>query len=52
MSVAKNITVQKIIEILLRRLKFIILLTIIGGLLFFSYSIFIIQPVYSTSSMV
>lgn len=52
MSVAKNITVQKIIEILFRRLKFIILLTIIGGLLFFSYSIFIIQPVYSTSSMV
>lgn len=52
MAVTKNITIQKIIEILLGRVKFIILMTIIGGLLFFSYSIIIIQPVYSTSSMV
>lgn len=52
MSVAKNITIQKIIGILLRRVKFIILLAVIGGLLFFSYSMFIIEPIYSTSSMV
>lgn len=52
MSVAKNITIQKIIEVLLGRIKFIILLTVVGGLLFFSYSKFLIQPVYSTSSMV
>ncbi|MCH5297442.1 MAG: hypothetical protein J1E85_07215 [Ruminococcus sp.] len=52
MSVTKNITIQKLIQILLGRIKFIILLTVIGGLLFFCYSEFIIQPIYSTSSMV
>lgn len=52
MSVTKNITIQKLIEILLGKVKFIILLTIVGGLLFYGYSIFFIQPVYSTSSMV
>lgn len=52
MTVTKNITIQKIIEILLGRIKFIILLTIVGGLLFFGYSKIFIQPVYSTSSMV
>ena len=52
MSVAKNITIEKIIGILLGRLKFIVLLTIIGGLLFFGYSKILIKPVYSTSSLV
>lgn len=52
MSITKNITIQKLIEILLGRVKFIILLTIVGGLLFYGYSMLFIQPVYSTSSMV
>lgn len=52
MTVTKNITIQRIFEILLGRIKFIILLTIVGGLLFFCYSKFIIHPIYSTSSMV
>ncbi len=48
----KNLTAQKIIGILLNRLKFIILVTIVMGLLFFLYSKFIITPIYSTSSMI
>ncbi len=49
---AKNVTVQKLIGILLSRLKFIILVTIATGLLFFMYSKFIITPMYSTSAMI
>lgn len=52
MSVTKNITIQKLIEVLLSRVNFIILLTIVGGLLMYGYSVFFIKPVYSTSSMV
>lgn len=49
---ARNVTVQKIISILLRRVKFIILAAVVMGLLFFMYSNFIIAPRYSTSSMI
>ncbi len=52
MSVTKNITIQKIIDILLSRIKFIVIATILGGLLFFGYSKLLITPVYSTSAMI
>ena len=48
----KNLTAQKIIGVLLNRLKFIIIVTIAMGLLFFLYSKFVITPMYSTSSMI
>lgn len=48
----KNITIQKILSVLLSRLKFIILATVLMGALFFSYSKFLITPMYSTSSMI
>ncbi len=49
---AKNVTVQKIINILLHRIKFIILATVVMGLLFFMYSKFIVAPMYNTSAMI
>lgn len=49
---AKNITVQKIISILLHRAKFIILATVVMGLLFFMYTKFIVTPRYNTSAMI
>lgn len=49
---AKNITVQKIIGVLLHRLKFILLVTLLMGILFFLYSKFIITPMYNTSAMI
>lgn len=52
MSFARNLTIDKIIAVLLSRLKMIILFTIIGGVVFYGYSKFLITPVYSTSSMV
>lgn len=48
----KNITIQKIIGVLLHRLKFILLATLLMGVLFFLYSKFIITPMYSTSAMI
>lgn len=48
----KNITIQKLIAVLLHRLKFIILVTLLMGMVFFLYSKFIITPMYSTSSMI
>ena len=47
----KSITVQKIISVLLSRIKFIVLLSVIVGMLFFLYSKFMITPMYSTSAM-
>lgn len=47
----KSITVQKIIAVLLSRIKFIVLLSVIVGMLFFLYSKFMITPMYSTSAM-
>lgn len=49
---AKNITIQKILSILLRRLPMIILSGILVGLLFFIYTSVAIDPVYRTSSMI
>lgn len=48
----KNVTVQKIIGILLHRAKFIAIVTILAGLLFFLFSNFLMTPKYSTSSMI
>lgn len=48
----KNITIQKIIGVLLHRLKFILLATLLAGILFFLYSKFIITPMYNTSAMI
>lgn len=47
-----NITIQKILAILLHRIAFIIVATIIMGLLFFLYSSIIVKPMYSTSAMI
>lgn len=47
-----NINIQKIISVLLHRLKFILLAAVLGAALFYSYSKFIITPMYSTSAMV
>lgn len=47
-----NITIQRILGVLLQNLKFIIISTIVGGLLFFGYSRFIVVPMYSTYSMI
>ncbi len=52
MSAGKTISVQKIIAILLHRVKFILLVTILGGLIFFGYSKLLITPTYTTSSMI
>ena len=49
---AKNVTIQRIISVLLHRIKFIILATVVMGLLFFMYSRFVIAPMYSTSTMI
>lgn len=49
---SKNITIQKLLSILLRRLPMIILSGILVGLLFFIYTSVAIAPVYSTSSMI
>lgn len=48
----RNITVQKIIGILLHRIKFILITTVIAGLLVFLYTHFFITPMYSTSTMI
>lgn len=48
----KNITVQKIIGILLHRIHLIIISGILVGLLFFVYTSVAIQPVYSTSALI
>ena len=49
---SKVITPQRIISILLQRIKFIVLLTLIATLSFFLYSKLFITPMYSTSSMI
>lgn len=48
----KNVTVQRILMILLHRLHLIIASGLIFALLFFMYSSFIIKPTYSTSAMI
>lgn len=51
-KMAKNFNIQKILGILLQRIKFIILSTLVVGLLFFLYSKIIITPMYATSAMI
>lgn len=46
-----NITIQRILAIVLQRIKFIILLSLVCMLSFFLYSKFFITPMYNTSSM-
>ena len=48
----KNLSIQKIIGILLHRLPMIILSAVLMGLIFFIYTSLMIKPVYSTSSMI
>lgn len=48
----KNITIQKILRILLHRLYLILAAGILMGLIFFIYTSVAIKPVYSTSSMI
>lgn len=46
-----NISIQRIIGVLLSRLKLIVVATLLGGVLFYCYSYFMITPMYSTSAM-
>ena len=48
----KNITIQRLVAILLQRVKFIVLITHIATLSFFLYSKLFVTPMYSTSSMI
>ena len=47
----KNITIQKILRVLLHRLPIILLSGVVMAVIFFVYTSVAIQPVYSTSSM-
>lgn len=49
---AGNITIQKILSILLHRLLFIIAATAVMGMLFYLYTNIFIAPKYSTSAMI
>ncbi len=48
----KNITIQRLVAILLQRIKFIVLITLIATVSFFLYSKLFVTPMYSTSSMI
>ena len=48
----KNITIQKILGILLHRIRFILLVAVAAGLLTFLYTNFFITPQYATSAMI
>ena len=48
----QNITIQRILGVLLHRIRFIIVLTVAVGLLAFLYTNFFITPIYSTSTMI
>lgn len=48
----QNITLQKILGILLHRLPMILLSGVLVGLMFFLYTSFFIKPVYSSSTMI
>lgn len=49
---AKNITIQKILGVLLHSIRLIIISGLVVGLLFFLYTNFFITPMYSTSTMI
>ena len=48
----QNITIQRILGVLLHRIRFIIILALAVGLLAFLYTNFFITPIYSTSTMI
>lgn len=48
----KNITIQKVLKILLHRIHIILIAGVLMGLVFFIYTSVAITPVYSTSSMI
>lgn len=48
----QNITVQKILAVLLNRIKFIIVATIAMAVVFFGFSKLVIKPTYTTSAMI
>ena len=47
-----NITIQKILSILLHRIWLILGAAVLMGLIFFSYTSFFVTPMYSTSAMI
>ena len=47
-----NITIQKILAILLHRIWLILGAAVLMGLIFFSYTSFFVTPMYSTSAMI
>ena len=47
-----NITIQRILGILLHRIRFIIIVSLTAGLITFLYTSFFITPIYSTSTMI
>lgn len=49
---SKEITIQKILSILLGRIKFIILLTVVVTLVAFGYTKFFVKPTYSASAII
>ena len=48
----QNITIQRILSILLHRIRFIVIMSLAAGLLTFLYTTFFITPIYSTSTMI
>lgn len=48
----KNITIQKLLGVLLRRLPFILMAGVLMAAIFFVYTSLAIKPVYSTSAMI
>ncbi len=49
---ANNFTIQKILAILLRHIKLIVLTSVIGAILMYTYSSFFVKPVYSASAII
>lgn len=49
---AKELSLQKIFSILLRHIKLIILIAVIGAVLMYTHSSFFVDPVYSASAIV
>ena len=49
---ANNLSLQKVIGILLRHVKLIILTAVVGAILMYTYSSFFVKPVYSASAII
>ena len=48
----KNITIQRILGVLLHRIRFIVIVALAAGLLTFLYTTFFITPQYTSSTMI